>query len=240
MSSTPLSVTLDSLTEPLVERIGAPTCGPGCSRCCERMTVLMSSAEALLIARTAQDWAPAWRTRMKELKKWIEKNDAPEEARDALLDQGPCVFLVNQRCGVYEVRPDSCRACLVWHEPWFCGRTDWDMTTPADLNAARIENIYGRMLAEHDAGRKPFWGYVLPAVWAADRYAAEYEAGADLSRQISARWVETELIEFPSRKRLEQELRDHREIFRKNRRPFNQPLIADVQDREDLAPRSAT
>lgn len=204
------------------------------------MTVLTTAPEALALARNAADWVPAWRDRIRELEDWIDAADAPEEARDALLDQGPCVFLADQRCGVYEHRPDSCRACLVWHEPWYCGRTDWDMTTPAELNALRIERMYGRMLAEVDAGRKPFWGYLLPAVWAADRFGEAYLDGEDVRPLLDPRWTETELIEFPSRKRLTGELKQHRRTARKGARPWGQPRGADVASRTELRPRPAT
>ena len=228
-------IALEALTAQWTPRVGEPTCGPGCSRCCERMTVLISSAEALAVVEGASDWAPQWRSRMKDLKKWVERDDAPEEARDALLDQGPCVFLAGGKCGIYPVRPDSCRACLVWHEPWYCGRTDWQMTTPAELNQLRIESVYARMLAELDQGRTPFWGYLQPAVWAADRYRAEYRAGEDLRDHIPRRWLQTELIEFPTRKRILEELEDHRTEFQR-KRPFDQPKGKDIRTREDLAP----
>ena len=131
-------IALQALLDDWAPRLGRPTCGPGCDRCCRRMTVLMTSAEALdLLAHpTAAPRLQMLRARAAALPSEAD----PKRALDALLDQGPCVFLDQGRCGVHAARPDGCRAAYVWHEPWFCGRPDYDQCVPAEP-AVRVARV---------------------------------------------------------------------------------------------------
>jgi len=228
----PLDALLDALLDEWAPRIGRPTCGPGCSNCCERMTVLITAPEALALARTTRD---RWSGRVARLT--VRTEDSPDEARNALLEQGSCVFLESDgNCGVYEQRPDACRACHVWHEPWYCGRPDWEMCTPAELNQLRIENAYRRMLAEFDAGRRPFWGYLLPAVALIAEHGDAYAAGEDLRERTPDAWLATELIEFPDRERLLREQQEHQSAFAEESNPMGSPRAADAPGRDYLRP----
>lgn len=197
------------------------------------MTVLMSSAEGLdLLAHpVAQARLDALRARAADL----PHEPSPRQALDALLDQGPCVFLENHRCGVHAARPDGCRAAYVWHEPWFCGRPDYDQCVPAELNALRVARVYERMLAEVEAGRKPFWGFILPVTALLAEHAEAYRGGADLEPLVQPHWLQGELVEFPDAARLRREQAEHRRIFQDERSPLGSPRADDVASRDDLA-----
>ena len=226
-----IDVPLGALLDEWTPRIGRPTCGPGCSNCCERMTVLVTAPEALALTVASEDrWSePAERLT-------IQVDASPEEARNALLEQGPCVFLDSGNCGVYAHRPDACRACNVWHEAWYCGRPDWEMCTPAELNQLRIENAYRRMLRETEAGRRPFWGYLLPATALAFQHGDAYSTGADLTGLTPEAWLRSELIEFPTKERLLDEMADHARTFQLEANPMGSPRGSDATHRQYLAP----
>jgi len=195
------------------------------------MTVLITAPEAIKLVGASAD---RWSVRIEALT--LPKDAAPDDAKNALLEQGPCAFLHDGKCGVYDHRPDACRACHVWHDSWYCGRSEWDMCTPAELNQLRIENAYKRMLAELDAGRRPFWGYLLPAVALAAKHRTAYCGGADLVHATPEDWLRTELIEFPSRDRLSSELAEHEATFAEEPSPMGSPRASEAADRTYLAP----
>jgi hypothetical protein len=159
---------------------------------------------------------------------------SPDEALNALLDLGPCVFLENRRCGVYGARPDGCRAALVWHEAWYCGRPEYDQCVPAELNEIRVAEAFRLMLAEIDAGRRPYWGQILPAVWLMLERESAYLAGDDLSSRIDREWMASELIEFPTREEILREQARHEVLFREEPYPLGSPRAAECTRREDL------
>ncbi len=213
-------------------RLGKPTCGPGCDRCCRRMTVIMTSAEGLeLLAHPA---AIARREAIQQRAASLPRNTAPTEALDALLDKGGCVFLDHHNCGVHAARPDGCRAAYVWHEPWFCGREEYDQCVPAELNALRVARVYERMLAELDAGRKPFWGFILPVAALLAEHGEAYRRGEDLASLCPAHWLQSELIEFPSRDRLLAERIEHERIFEEEPEPLGGKRAANAPTRSHL------
>ncbi len=242
--SSSFDVALESLLSEWEPRIGRPTCGPGCSRCCERTTVIISSSEALRVLDFAgedSDWQSEWRRRSSKLRE--SGHDDPVEAQNALIDLGPCTFLDDEgSCGIYEARPDACRACHVWHTADHCGREDYDMCTPAELNALRVDRIHELMIKELDLGRRPFWGQLLPMVATLDDLRDRYAAGEDLSGEVDQRWLQSELIEFPARERspadirafLETERGRLKSLFGSELNPMGFPRAADAPDREFL------
>jgi len=204
------------------------------------MSVLMTSVEALRLVRhlrMRQDF-PAVRdaiaTKCDILRHALPAG--PGEALNALLDLGPCVFLRRRKCSVYEARPDGCRAALVWHEAWYCGRPEYDQCVPAELNEARVAQAFELTLAETDAGRKPYWGQILPATWLMLEHEERYLAGGDLAAEVDPAWTASELIEFPSR---EQALRDRERYataFREEDFPLGSPRASECRSRDDLRP----
>ncbi len=226
-------VALDNLLTAWEPRLGRPSCGPGCDRCCRRMTVLMTSAEGLDLVRhpAAAERRDAIRTRVASLP--LEAD--PNKAVNALLDQGSCVFLDNHRCSVHAARPDGCRAAYVWHEAWYCGRDDYDQCVPAELNGLRVARVYERMLGEMERDRKPFWGFILPVAHLLGEHAEAYRQGEDLASKTPAAWLAAELIEFPSRERLLEEQAEHQRIFAEEPAPLGSPRAADAESRSHLA-----
>ena len=208
-------------------RIGRPTCGPGCSACCERMTVIVSSAEALRIV----DEEPAFAEQVDNLIQRLP----PMPKLDDVLDLGPCVFLGAGNCSIYDSRPDACRACYVWHDAHFCGRNDFDMCTPAELNSLRLQHLHQRMTGEFAQGLRPFRGYLLPAVWLICRHRAEYLRGENLAPLANPDWIKTELLEFPTREALLSEKAEHDAVFAEEENPMGFPKAGRAKDRSLLA-----
>jgi Fe-S-cluster containining protein len=85
-------------------------CGPGCPFCCHvRLTV--SPPELLLIADHLRRTWPA--ERLDALKTKLENIDRLTRGRDAEAREAmrlPCPMLVDNSCGIHQVRPTSCRA----------------------------------------------------------------------------------------------------------------------------------
>lgn len=196
------------------------------------MTVLMTSAEGVELL--AHPEAEAHRQAVAARAEALPAEADPDKAANALLEQGPCVFLENRRCSVHSARPDGCRAAYVWHQDWYCGRQDYDQCVPAELNALRVARVYERMLAELDAGRKPFWGFILPVAALLSAHSREYREGGDLAPRTPADWLSAELIEFPTRQRLLDEQAEHRRIFAEDTAPLGSPRAADAESRAHL------
>ncbi|MEZ5362698.1 MAG: YkgJ family cysteine cluster protein [Bryobacterales bacterium] len=234
----PLDVRIEALLEGWSRRWGIPVAGPGCDRCCRRMTVVMTSAEALRLVEGLRE-----RSDFKDVRDAIAGRMAalaralpapPEQALDALLDLGSCVFLDKHNCGVHPYRPDGCRAAYVWHEAWYCGRPDYDQCVPAELIHARIDCALSLTLAEMDKGRAAFWGQILPAVWVMLEHADSYIDGADIAGRIEPKWMEAELVEFPSREHVLEEQAAQARAFQKEDFPFGAPRASECSTREDL------
>ncbi len=190
------------------------------------MTVIVSSAEALALVEEA----PAFAERIAGIACRLDA----DASLGALLDLGPCVYLSNGMCQVYPVRPDACRAAHVWHDESFCGRPEFEMCIPAELNKVRLEHLRRRMLHEFDLGRRPFRGYLLPAVWLMGARRADYLAGADLAADSLRPWRGTDLLEFPTHEELLAEGRELDSIFREERNPLGFPRADRATDRRLL------
>ncbi|MCB1019552.1 MAG: YkgJ family cysteine cluster protein [Acidobacteria bacterium] len=236
--NSPLDVRIEALLGGWAPALGRPTCGPGCDRCCRRMTVLMTSAEAVRLVeglRARPDFEAVRGVigrRIAALQRALPAS--PEQALNALLDLGPCVFLDNRNCGVHAHRPDGCRAAYVWHEAWYCGRPDYDQCVPAELIHARIDRALALTLEEMDAGRRPYWGQILPAVWVMLEHGEAYAAGADLAQWLDPMWIEAELVELPSREHVLAEHAAQARAFEQEDFPFGAPRGSECASREDL------
>lgn len=187
------------------------------------------------------DLRAAWQRRVVRLRE--NHDDGPVEAQNSLIDLGPCIFLnETSTCDVYQARPDACRACHVWHTAEHCGREDYDMCTPAELNALRVDRIHQLMLEELNLGRRPFWGQLLPMIVTLDEFQGPYLAGGNLADHVDQRWLQSELIEFPASGRSLSEVRTFLEservrlriLFRSEENPMGFPRAADAPDRDFL------
>ena len=190
------------------------------------MTVIVSSAEALALL----DAAPAFGDRIDSLMARL----TPAATLDDLLDLGPCVYLENGKCAVYASRPDACRACYVWHDPGYCGHPDFDMCVPAELNQLRLLSLRERMTREFELGRRPFRGYLLPAVWLLGKHREAYLAGEDLSLDLDPGWLRHDLLEFPTQARLREEADELDQAFDREYNPLGFPRAERARDRSLL------
>lgn len=94
---------------PVEEKIA---CRAGCAHCC-RYEVVLSPAEALLIGHRAKHSfseidVVQLLERINKVLNLREGKTVSERA--AVLDETPCIFLEDDKCRVYEVRPLICRA----------------------------------------------------------------------------------------------------------------------------------
>jgi len=89
------------------------SCKKGCAFCCH-INVDVTDPEAALIAQHCRE---------KNIK--VDVNYLHERLRNrkmevALSKAAACVFLKNNECSIYEVRPLACRSYLVVNEPQYC------------------------------------------------------------------------------------------------------------------------
>lgn len=121
-------------------------CTKGCSSCCT-LAVNCTAAEALLIARALTT------QQRKKLKRYIQNlkmllagvADLKGYLRLHRKELGGCPFLADGICGVYSVRPLSCRALLSTRESRWCG-VDFSETSSAE-KLAFMESLDRRAVA---------------------------------------------------------------------------------------------
>ena len=231
-------------------KLGPPTCHAGCSRCCRTTSVMVSAPELLRLqdglaefpAAQVAAWRAAWQARFQSLREQLFPGISEPEALSALLSGGACVFLLDDRCGIYPCRPDTCRSVYVWHEAEKCGRPDFDMCTPAELLALRTRQMYALLDAEIERDRIPFWGHLLVMLGVMAAHRQEYEDGIDLSRVIDPVWAACGLLRFfePGEtpaliaSTIEQERMEYEELFRIQAWPLGQPRASEAGSRDEL------
>ncbi len=155
---------------------------------------------------------------------------------------GPCIFLRDDLCSIYEARPGACRAWTVWHESSRCAETGWEACVPAELILARRMKFYRDLEAEAGLGRAPFHGEFRVMLWAMGRHGARYRRGADLRGELDWPWVSAGLLRFygapGDRAGISAALADERtattELGCHEPWPFGMPRGEDVQDRSEL------
>jgi len=104
------------------QRGGIIHCAKGCSGCCS-LVVNCTAGEALRIAPVL---TPAQSSRLCEsipaIRNCAQQADSLKSWLSSYRDQaGPCPFLEQDgSCGVYQVRPFSCRSLLATREPHWC------------------------------------------------------------------------------------------------------------------------
>lgn len=104
--------TLDDAAAPAIVALNA-TCAPGCSACCNLLT-LIGPTEGILIAETLLgDPATLMRALPKLREQALALDAAGTNKAKWWAQQRACPFLVDHRCSIYEVRPSCCRYHVV-------------------------------------------------------------------------------------------------------------------------------
>jgi Fe-S-cluster containining protein len=93
------------------------SCKKGCDHCCYMMT-LCGVQEGLLMADAAMS-SMAWRYYVRELRQSAKAMIGCTQA-EYFQKRRPCVFLKDNLCEVYEVRPSACRFYYVVSPPEDC------------------------------------------------------------------------------------------------------------------------
>jgi len=155
---------------------------------------------------------------------------------------GPCVFLRDDLCSIYEARPGACRAWTVWHESSRCAEAGWEGCVPAELILARRMMFFGDLEAEAELGRAPFHGEMRVVLWALGRHGTRYRRGADLRGELNWPWVSAGLLRFygtpGDRASISAALAEERtatiRLGRREPWPFGMPRGEDARDRSEL------
>lgn len=119
-----------SVTADYLSKGGAVHCSKGCSSCCT-LAVNCTFAEALLISESLNE------TQSLSVEHYVnllrEKVPLAADLKGYLRmhrkEMGGCPFLEDGACGVYRVRPVSCRALLSTMESSWCGADFSELST---------------------------------------------------------------------------------------------------------------
>jgi len=136
-------------------------CAKGCGNCCT-LAVNCTAVEALRIARSLA------KEQQEKLKVYVARLQGKVSAAVALKDYlrlhrkelGGCPFLHEGVCGVYSVRPISCRALLSTKESRWCGVDFSELTTAEklafveSLDRAAVAFPMHYLASTQDAGQK--------------------------------------------------------------------------------------
>ena len=99
---------------------GTPSCKKGCSFCCN-IQVACTEIEVDLIIKYMEDnnisLTDTEKDRLKEQCKFILRKD---ELKYIQSPHKQCVFLKDNECSIYPVRPLSCRNYFVYNDPKLC------------------------------------------------------------------------------------------------------------------------
>lgn len=122
---------------------GSIHCGKGCSGCC-RLVVNCTADEAYAIARiVTPEQTDRLQAAIPVIQKCAQQAGSLKDWLTSYRDQaGPCPFLEQDgSCGVYQLRPLSCRSLLSTREPHWCST---DFTTLASDEKQRYMECLDR------------------------------------------------------------------------------------------------
>jgi len=115
---------VDELVREITDRVWASIDCTTCANCCKELQIGLTDAEAQRLADHLGLTNEAFCQRFLELAKGSEDTAEEDEVDIRWHVRGkPCVFLKDDRCTVYEGRPQQCRKYPFLHEPDFSFRT---------------------------------------------------------------------------------------------------------------------
>ncbi|MEE9493239.1 MAG: YkgJ family cysteine cluster protein [Gammaproteobacteria bacterium] len=187
--------------------LGAPTCYQGCSGCCQ--APMASAAEGIrlldfidLQSKDIQNEFHATVSKYVTSLKYSLRNPdgsvtGGDDATFKAIELGGCPFLEGHVCGIYEARPNACRAVHVWHENKYCGCAAGGARVPAELIALRNRYFWSLVEEEVEQGRYPFFGQLQVVLFYLHHYRDAYTGGTECSGIIDPLWMQSGLIGFP-------------------------------------------
>ena len=110
---------LDLLVFKTADRVGAAIDCTRCGRCCMKLKPMCSEQDQRQLAAGLS-------ITVEQLRQQYLEYDSSEDEPDWAIKDAPCPFLKDQKCTVYQFRPDNCRQYPYLHEPDFSYRT-WGM-----------------------------------------------------------------------------------------------------------------
>jgi Fe-S-cluster containining protein len=128
-----LHESLDKQVKEGLEKAGIkPSCGKGCAHCC-RLLCTATFAEGLLIAESLI-LGGQWKEWLPKLREAALKADYPGVEHVSYFKKKiPCVFLKDEACSIYDIRPSACRYHLVVNPPEHCSTDSEGQVQIVDL-----------------------------------------------------------------------------------------------------------
>jgi Fe-S-cluster containining protein len=105
---------IDNIVHRLNEKVAPMIDCSTCCNCCKEIQPLLNEKEIAEMARGVKMTAADFK------KKYIVK---ATDAEGYTFNTAPCPFLVNNRCSMYNFRPDACRSFPHLHKKDFTSRT---------------------------------------------------------------------------------------------------------------------
>lgn len=110
------------------------SCKKGCSHCC-RMNVTIVKMEAKVIVKYCKDH------KITIDKDYLKEQLLTPEDKIWNTDIAPCVFLKNDECSIYPVRPIACRKYFVGTPPDYCNVKKYPNYRPGVYISIEIETF---------------------------------------------------------------------------------------------------
>lgn len=107
---------IDELVFQTADRVGTTIKCTSCGRCCKKLKFMLSQKDQKRLADKLSMTVEQLR------RQYLEYGDSEGESGWWIKDS-PCPFLENNKCTVYEARPENCRKYPYLHEPEFISRT---------------------------------------------------------------------------------------------------------------------
>ncbi len=139
---------LDRLVHEVYERVSAAIDCRACANCCKVITPTLTPADIRRLAAhlglTSDEFTARFLHEDEDEGGWV-------------FEAGPCPFLANNECTVYEHRPDACRSFPHLHKRNFRGRLTQAVTNTAVCPI--VYHVFEELKAElwHDRGAEGEW-----------------------------------------------------------------------------------
>jgi len=134
---------------PMLEKQGKSiSCKKGCSHCCH-LNVYITEIEAKIIAEYCHDH------NIPIDQNYLMKQLAIDENQISKSQHSACVFLKNNECSIYPVRPSVCRTMYVFTDPSLCAIKD-NNTIIGYVNMPKVVQLHLALeLVAKEIGRMP-------------------------------------------------------------------------------------
>lgn len=129
------------------KEVGGISCKKGCSFCCKiNVSITKDEATLLKIGAKSEGVSIDWQ----RLTRQVGHDDMSWDKLDP--EDRSCVFLVDNKCSIYEYRPSNCRKQLAVSDPKICDTSVNQDENVTYLNLWKVEIIQSVVMTVSESG----------------------------------------------------------------------------------------